>query len=139
MKQLKAWLMPSILIAGLIASTGSAVAGIVVIVNKANTTASKEMISKLYTGATKSWSDGAQAKLIDLSDESKREAFYQEYTGRNAGAIKSAWARIVFSGRGVPPKVLDSDAEVISEVAKDKNAVGYVDQSSLDGSVRVVR
>jgi ABC-type phosphate transport system substrate-binding protein len=139
MKQFKAWLMPSILIAGLFAFTGSAVAGVVAIVNKANTAADKETIGRLYTGTTKSWSDGTRAKLFDLSDESEREAFCQAYTGKGAGAIKSAWAQAVFSGRGVPPKVLDSDVEVMGEVAKDKSAVGYVDQSSVDGSVRVVR
>lgn len=138
MKQFKTWLMPSILIAGLLAFSGSAVAGVVAIVNKANTSADKAMIGKLYTGEAKSWSDGEQAKLYDLSGESERESFCKAYTGKSAGAIKATWAQAVFSGRGVPPKMLDSDAEVKSEVAKDKNAVGYVNESSVDGSVRAV-
>ena len=139
MKQFNMWLMPSILIAVLFASSGSAVAGVVAIVNKANTSADKATIGKLYTGEAKSWSDGAAAKLYDLSGESDREAFCKAYTGKSAGAIKSTWAQVVFSGRGVPPKVLDSDADVKNEVAKDKNAVGYVNESSADGSVRIVR
>ena len=138
MKQLKTWLMPSILIAAFFASSGSAVAGVVAIVNKANTAADKATIGKLYTGEAKSWSDGSSAKLYDLSAEAERESFCQAYTGKSAGAIKSTWAQAVFSGRGVPPKVLDSDADVKSEVAKDKNAVGYVNESSVDGSVRAV-
>lgn len=139
MKQCKTFLMPSILMAVLFAASGSAVAGVVAIVNKANTAADKATIGKLYTGEAKSWSDGAKAQLYDLSAENEREAFCQAYTGKSAGAIKSTWARAVFSGRGVPPKVLDSDADVKNEVAKDKNAVGYVNESSVDGSVRVVR
>ncbi len=138
MKQLKKWLMPSILIVAFLAFSGSAVAGIVAIVNKANTTADKATVGKLYTGEAKSWPDGSLAKLYDLSGEKDREAFCQTYTGRSAGAIKSTWAQAVFSGRGVPPKVLDSDAEVKAEVAKDKSAVGYVNESSVDGSVRAV-
>jgi ABC-type phosphate transport system substrate-binding protein len=138
MKQFKTRLMPSILIAILFASSGNAVAGVVAIVNKANTAADKDTIAKLYTLEAKLWSDGTVAKLYGLSAESEREAFFQAYTGKSAAIIKSTWARAVFTGRAVPLKVLDSDAAVKNEVANDKNAVGYVDESSVDGSVRVV-
>lgn len=139
MKQFNLRLMPSILMAVLLASSGSAVAGVVAIVNKANTGADKATIGRLYSLEAKSWSDGALAKLYDLSGQSEREAFCQAYTGKSASAIKSTWARAVFTGRAVPPRVLDSDSEVKNEVANDKNAVGYVDESSVDGSVRVIR
>lgn len=139
MKQFNLRLMPAILMAVLLASSGNAVAAVVAIVNKANTAADKATIGRLYTLEAKSWSDGELAKLYDLSGQSEREAFCQDYTGKSASAIKSTWARAVFTGRAVPPKMLDSDAEVKNEVANDKSAVGYVDESSVDGSVRVVR
>jgi ABC-type phosphate transport system substrate-binding protein len=139
MKHCKTFLIPSILMAALLSASAGAVAGVVAIVNPANTSADKSKIRSLYTGETKSWSDGSQAKLFDLSDESAREEFCMAYTGKSAGAIKSGWSKAVFTGRAVPPKMLDSDREVKAEVARDKNAVGYVNESSVDGSVRVVR
>lgn len=139
MKQFKLRLMPSIMMALLLVSSASAMAGVVAIVNKVNTSADKATIGRLYTLEAKSWSDGALAKLYDLSGQSEREAFCQDYTGKSANAIRSIWAKAVFTGRAVPPKMLDSDTEVKNEVAQDKNAVGYVDESSVDGSVRVVR
>jgi ABC-type phosphate transport system substrate-binding protein len=139
MKQSKTWLRPTILMAVLLAASSSAVAGVVAIVNIANTTADRSTISRLYTGEAKSWSDGTSAKLYDLSDESARDEFCKAYTGKNASAIKTGWAKAVFTGRAVPPKMLDSDRDVKNEVSKDKNAVGYVNESSVDGSVRVVR
>jgi ABC-type phosphate transport system substrate-binding protein len=139
MKQLKTWLMPTILMAALFASSASAVAGVVAIVNKDNTSADKNTISRLYSVEDKFWSDGSAAKLYDQSGESPREAFYKAYTGKSAADMRSTWAKAVFTGHATPPKKLDSDAEVKNEVAKDKNAVGYVDESSVDGSVRAVR
>jgi ABC-type phosphate transport system substrate-binding protein len=139
MNQSNTRLMPCLLMVVLLASSVSAIAGVVAIVNKANTAADKATIGRLYSLEAKSWPDGAQAKLYDLSGQSAREAFCQAYTGKSASAIKSSWARAVFTGRAVPPKVLDSDSEVKNEVANDKNAVGYVDESSVDGSVRAVR
>ena len=139
MKQFKTWLMPSILMAVLFTSSASAEAGVVAIVNKANTSADKATISKLYTLESKSWSDGEQAKLYDLAGESAREEFCMAYTGKSVAAIKSIWAKAVFTGRATPPKVFSSDSDVKSEVAKDKNAVGYVNESSVDDSVRAIR
>ncbi|MGB8077595.1 MAG: hypothetical protein WCE58_00155 [Gallionella sp.] len=139
MNQPNTRIMPCLLLVALLASSVSAFADVVAIVNKANSAADKATIGRLYSLEAKSWPDGAQAKLYDLSGQGEREAFCQAYTGKSASAIKSAWARAVFTGRAVPPKVLDSDSEVKNEVANDKNAVGYVDESSVDGSVRVVR
>jgi ABC-type phosphate transport system substrate-binding protein len=139
MKQSQTWLMAPILMTVLFASSGNAIAGVVAILNNANTAADKATIAKLYTLETKSWPDGSQAKLYDSSDQSEREAFCQAYTGKSAGAIKSIWAKAVFTGRAVPPRVFDSDVDVTNEVAKDKNSVGYVDESNVTGSVRVVR
>ena len=131
--------MPTILMAALFASSASAVAGVVAIVNKENTSADKNTIIRLYSVEDKFWSDGSLAKLYDQSGESPREAFYKTYTGKSAADMRSTWAKAVFTGHATLPKKLDSDAEVKNEVAKDKNAVGYVDESSVDGSVRAVQ
>ena len=131
--------MRSILMGALCAGSTGAVAGIVAIVNNANSSADKQTIGKLYSGEIKSWPDGTPAKLFDLSGLNEREEFCKAYTGKNAAAIKSAWAKAVFTGRATPPKMLDSDIDVKNEVAKDRKAVGYVNESSVDGSVRAVR
>jgi ABC-type phosphate transport system substrate-binding protein len=131
--------MPFILMAALLSTSCGALAGVVAIVNPANTSADYTKIKSLYTGESKSWSDGSLAKLFDLSDENAREEFCMTYTGKSAGAIKTSWSKAVFTGRAVPPKMLDSDREVKAAVTSDKNAVGYVNESSVDKSVRVVR
>lgn len=132
------WLMTTIFIAGLFATSGNAVADVVAIVNKANTAADKTMIGKLYTIEAKAWPNGTPAKLYDLPGGAEREVFYMVYTGKTAGNVRSIWAKEVFAGRAVLPKVLPSEAAVLKEVANDKNAVGYVNESSVDGSVRAV-
>ena len=139
MKQSKTWLSPSILMAVVLFASAAAVADVVAIVNIANTSADRSAISRLYTGKSQSWPDGSQAKLYDLSDENDRDEFCKAYTGKSAGAIKATWAKAVFTGRAVPPRMLDSDLDVKDEVSRDKNAVGYVNESSVDGSVREVR
>lgn len=48
------------------------------------------------------------------------------------------WAKIVFAGKGTPPKTLKSDTEVISWVASTPGAVGYVNSAAADDSVKVL-
>lgn len=135
----KQMLSLSCLTAALLASSGGAFAGVVAIVNKANTDASKAKIGDLYTGAAKTWNNGNKPKLFDLANDGERESFCKSYTGKSEGAVKAIWAQAVFSGQGVPPKVLESDSEVKAEVAKDVNAVGYINESSVDGSVQAIK
>lgn len=116
-------------------------AGTVVIVSAKSPTAKldKSQVSALYLGKTSNLPQGGKAKLFDLPGSSaSRDAFYQAVTGKSASQVKSVWSRLVFSGRAVPPKELGSDAAVVQAVAADPNAIGYVDSSAVNGSVKVV-
>lgn len=130
------------LFASLLALASSPVlAGTVVIVSAKSATGSlsKSQVSALYLGKTRSLPQGGNATLFDLLGSSAtRGAFYQGVTGKSASQVKSVWSRLVFSGRAVPPKELSSDAAVVKAVAGDPNAVGYVDSSAVNGSVKVV-
>jgi len=110
-----------------------------VIVNKANTAkVDKEVIAKIYTGQTKSWSDGTPAAAVDLAEDNPvRASFSTEMLQKSIDNVKSLWAQLVFSGQALPPKRLASDDEVKKFVAANKGAVGYVRASSLDDSVKV--
>lgn len=52
--------------------------------------------------------------------------------------VRATWARITFTGKGTPPKELKSDAEVKAFVAADPRAIGYIDASAVDPSVKAV-
>ena len=67
-----------------------------------------------------------------------RDQFYQKLAGRSSAQMKAVWARIMFTGKGVPPKELKSAAEVKAFVASDPKAIGYIDSADLDGTVKSV-
>jgi ABC-type phosphate transport system substrate-binding protein len=52
--------------------------------------------------------------------------------------VKAIWSKLVFTGKAMPPKELPSSAEVVKAVAADPNAIGYIDATAIDGSVKVV-
>ena len=63
--------------------------------------------------------------------------FYRKATGRDLAQVKAIWSRILFTGRGLPPKQLPDSAAVKQAVAADPKAVGYIEKSAVDASVKV--
>lgn len=76
---------------------------------------------------------------IDLPDNSAtRSEFYQKIAGKDQDQVKAIWSKIVFTGKGFPPKEYNTPADVKRAVAADPGAIGYIDRSAVDGTVRVV-
>ena len=114
-------------------------AELVVIVNPSNAVSlTTEQVAAIYLGNTTTFPDGSGVSLADQPESaSARNDFYQKATGRSAAQVKATWARITFTGKGTPPKELKSDADVKAFVAGNPKAMGYIDSSAVDGSVKV--
>ena len=105
---------------------------IVVIVNPAAGPISKEQITDLYLARGSGW------VLIDqLAGSAIYVEFYKKATGRDVAQIKAIWSRILFTGRGFPPKQLSDSTAVKKAVAADPKAVGYIEKSAVDASIKV--
>lgn len=75
---------------------------------------------------------------LPVDDNPLKTAFYRALVGRNLSQIRSYWARLVFSGQGSPPRQMKNADEVITAVAENKGAIGYVDRAEVDNRVRIV-
>jgi hypothetical protein len=105
---------------------------IVVIVNPAAKPISKEQIADLYLGRS-----GGLTPVDQPVGSAIYVEFYKKATGRDIAQVKALWSRILFTGRGLPPKQLPDSAAVKQAVAGNPNAVGYIEKSAVDASVKV--
>ena len=64
----------------------------------------------LYMGRTRQLPDGDLATTYDLPDTPHREGFYRALSGMSLSQVTSYWARLMFSGRSLPPQRLDDEA-----------------------------
>lgn len=129
------------LVAGLLlTSKAFAAPDVVVICNPATavSSASPDDIARLFLGKTKAL-EGARLTPVDQSKDSEvAAAFYETVVGKSASQLRAYWSKLVFTGKGTPPKELGSDADVLAAVAADPNLVGYVSASAVNGSVKVL-
>jgi ABC-type phosphate transport system substrate-binding protein len=103
------------------------------------TSLSAREVADIFLGRTTRFPDGTHAVPIDLNEEEPaREKFYTDFTGKSPAQVKAHWSKIIFTGRGQPPRQASSSVEARKLVAENPNAIGYIDSSLVDKSVRVL-
>jgi len=120
---------------------GGASAEVVAIVSAKNptTTLSAEQVSDIFLRKASAFPGGATAVPLDQAENSpQRDEFYTKLMHKSAVQMKSYWSRIIFSSKGEPPKSLPDSKEIKKAVANDPNAIGYIDKSNIDSSVKAV-
>jgi len=117
------------------AFAGPASAEVVVIVNPKSAAAAMtaEQVADIYLGK-----DTSLTPLDLPSSSASRGEFYKKVAGKDEAQVKAIWARLVFTGKTQPPKEAASSAEVVKQVASGEKAIGYVEKSAVDGSVKTV-
>lgn len=120
--------------------TAPALAEIAVVVNPANSNVvSSDDLSRLFLGKAASFSDGTKAVPVNQSEgAAAREEFDSKVLNRSAAQLKAYWSKLVFTGKGTPPKELADDAAVKAAVAGEVGAIGYISSGSVDSSVKVI-
>lgn len=98
----------------------------------------KGAVKQLFLGKTRKLA-GQKVKLLDqVSGSADRENFYKQVTGKSSAQLKSYWSRLIFTGKGKPPEVIGDGPAVKAREAGTVGAVGYVDATQVDSSVKVL-
>lgn len=106
----------------------------VIVNNQADVTElNRKQVMSLFLGRARNFPNGLQAKPFDNEmGSSVRARFFEQLTGKSISDIDAYWARLRYSGRAMPPKSLDAQDEILSEVSQNENAIGYIDGRSAD-------
>ena len=128
---------------GLVLTLGaSAAAAEVVAVVSANgpvVSLSKNQVTDIFLGKTSRFPDGTPAVPIDqIEGSAARDEFYSTFAGKSPAQLKAHWSKIIFTGRGQPPMAVSNSIEVKKHVVETPNAIGYIEKTLMDGSVKVL-
>lgn len=120
--------------------TNFAYADVAVIVHPSNNNAVDEaMVTKIYMGREKSFVDGSSViPVSQLETSPVTNEFNEKVLKKTGSQLKAYWSKLVFTGKGTPPKEASSDEEVLKLVSSNPNLIGFVDASKVDASVKVV-
>ena len=114
------------------ASAAASATDIVVIVHPSATKLSRDEVEDVFLGRV------PRAIPVDLVRTLPiRAEFYSRATGRDLAQVKAVWSRVIFTGKGLTPKEYPDAAAIKRAVAENPRAVGYIEKSALDTTVKV--
>lgn len=118
-----------------------AFAEIAVIVNPGNSSnLDTESINRIFLGKTKSFPNGQSVTPVNQKENSSvRNEFDNKVLEKSPSQMKAYWSKLIFTGKGTPPEEVGDDAAMKAKVASDASAIGYIDASAVDATVKVVQ
>lgn len=114
---------------------------IAVVVNTENPVDSltTKEVSDFFLSRRRVFPSGDAVLVIEQQRDSKlRDIFFRLLNGMTIKQLNAYWARLQFSGEIQPPESLPDNKAVLEAVQKNRNAIGYVDATSLDNSVKII-
>ncbi|MEH6435219.1 hypothetical protein [Massilia sp. DD77] len=112
-----------------------AMAEVVVVVNAkaAESTMSKEQVAQFFLGKSTAMTPIDQTESAPI-----RAEFYKKVADKDAAQAKALWSKLVFTGKATMPKEVGDSAAVKAALAANPKAIGYIDKSAVDATVKVV-
>jgi ABC-type phosphate transport system substrate-binding protein len=135
----KCLILPLLLVA--VAFPATARADVVVVVSAKSPVRilTAEQTTKIFLGKVASFPNGQTAVPVDQPEGSSiRDEFYSKVVHKNSSQLTAYWAKIIFTGDGRPPKLQPDSMAVRKMIANDPNAIGYIDRSAVNRSVRII-
>jgi ABC-type phosphate transport system substrate-binding protein len=132
---MKKTIIAAIVMATLGAAALPASAEVVVIVSQKNPASRmfSEQASQFFLGKSNLFTP------VDLPESSAvRAEFYKKVADKDTAQVKALWSKLVFTGKATAPKEYASAAEVKKAVAADPKAIGYIEKSAVDDTVKVI-
>jgi ABC-type phosphate transport system substrate-binding protein len=128
-----------LIVAPLFATVANAEVVVIVSAKSPIKSLTPEQTTKIFLGKVVTFPNGLAALPIDQPEGSEiRDEFYSKVTRKNSSQLTAYWAKIIFTGDGRPPMLLADSLAVRKAIAKNANAIGYIDKSAVNRSVRIV-
>ena len=125
----------SLILAATLGAALPALAEVVVVVHLGAPQASmtKEEVAQYFLGKSSALTPVDQPESAPV-----RAEFYKKVADKDLSQAKALWSKLVFTGKATMPKELAGSAEVKRAVAANPKAIGYIEKSAVDATVKVV-
>ena len=98
-----------------------------------------DQVADIFLGQIGSFPSGAEVVALDQRIGSpERDEFYAKVASKSPPLVKAYWTKMIFTGRGQPPREVAGSAAIRKMVAENPSLIGYIDKSALDASVKTV-
>ncbi len=99
----------------------------------------RRQVIDIYTGRIfTAKNSGVVLPLDHAMNSMMREKFYTQLLGKSVAAVNAYWARLLFTGRAMPPKELSDSNSVLKIIEASINTIGYIHKKDVSKKVKIV-
>lgn len=98
----------------------------------------KATLGSLLLGHKQKWADGAKVVIVMPQASDDLEVFLKGVIGKTPGQFDMHWKRLVFTGKGLMPKTVETAAGVVADVRLTRGAIGLVPAGTKTDGVKVL-
>jgi len=92
----------------------------------------RSLLRAVFTMRVRQWPDGSPIRVFVLPDDNPlSDQFYRQRLGMYSYVLRRAWDRMVFTGTGLAPTVVQTEKEMIERVRSTPGAIGYVRRRTI--------
>jgi len=121
------------------ADVSRAAAEVILVVNHDNSLAaiSERAAERIFLGKKTEWShEGGHIHVVVNNDPRIYPVFCRQILKKTALQYLLYRKKMLFTGSGLPPLIMENDEEVKTFVAENRDAIGFIRKDSLDSRVK---
>ncbi len=99
---------------------------------------SKKELSKIFLSKTKRLPFGEKSVVVESTNKLYQSKFYKNVCNKNKKQLKKYWAKMIFTGRGQPPKKIKTINELIVFIKNNRNAISYIPFEYINDDIKVI-
>lgn len=98
----------------------------------------KKELSKIFLAKTRTFQNNEKALAVESINKEYQTKFYKEVCNKNEKQLKKYWAKMIFTGRGQPPKKIKTFEELLIFIQNNKNAISYIPFEYVNSNIKIV-
>lgn len=99
---------------------------------------SRSDLKDMFSNKKQRWPHGGKVELVTYKSGAVQDEFCNSFLGKSASQFKQFWRQLVFTGQGASPKEVNSVADMLEAISKDKGAIGFVPADANLSSVKTL-
>jgi ABC-type phosphate transport system substrate-binding protein len=97
----------------------------------------EDSFKEVYLGKKTAWDDGSRVVVVVLKEGPTQDHLLMKLN-KSSSQFLTGWKKLVFTGKGTMPEMVDSVEALVSTVAKTPGAIGYVDKDKIKDGVKAI-
>ena len=138
MKQMKIFIFLAISIIILVCRIAQAECLIIVNKSVKETSINEKDVKLIFLCKKIKWSDGQNIQPLRLMRGELHEYFLDKFIQKTQASYMTYWRQAFATGSAIPPKVMQTEKDVVAFVMKCEGAVGYISSDTPHEDVKVL-